>query len=627
MTSDFEPGEENLYHSVYQDGDDVKSLSLSLHEDTVEHDATSSEISFESYWTGESDDEADLNERNTASDAPGKGENKEVEADELPFFEGDIPAIFGLLEPQPSVAVTWKPDASFSYLDDDSFSYCSYPGDSEDGESDIPPLQNKHLARYEDQLGGSTPSLSLAVTHTGSSPGNTTHDKNPIAISAPLAAIDATINTLLASVNNPSTRVTEQALLAQLKNDLDDALREVLERDTKIVDMVAELKEIDTIFVNMRKLCMVQKKMLGEKLQMVHQAEAQEGDARASPVVTATGVQTDGGRSQADPPPGDQEVDYVSQLEAQIVALEARLRDSVVQQADLQAALGHASDENLRLEAAYVERATRSSEDLRVLQIAKDKLAEENRRLEAAFEERDAEAAKLKEVVRVLQAEKDKLAEAKSLLLTQTGAKISQLDKETVGLTEKNEALRKERDTAKGALEEERKRRRDLKAALSDASRASSDMEKTLDFLNAEVEKREKEKETLQKQLEAFRNDAENKTKTIATLKADGERKDKEISTVKGRDAASRSDVEKMKATINELNRHKQLREMVHESLRADMQQRDLQLAEAKKNVSATQGQLEEVKKKAGTLQARLTEEQKKASTLQAQQDTANATI
>ncbi|KAL0565414.1 hypothetical protein V5O48_016608 [Marasmius crinis-equi] len=564
MSSDLQAGDETLYHSMYQDGDDVNSLSLSLDEDAVERDASSNDISFESYWTGVSDEQEERHH--------GQGKHLDFKADGLPLLGEDIPSFFGLPGSQLSVSTTLIFEIHH-IEDDDSFSSCNPYSNNEDDDNDLAHPGCENPQRYQDSsftlghysivdehqfaahvdasVAQTVPNEEIVDIHSQLAIVNTKLDELlAAAATAPLLATTASANervqTLESQLASTQKLLTSEKLWnSKLELELGDALREVSERDAKIAMMEAA-------------------------------------------------VQTDGDGK------GD------GQEEQRVLALEAELRDLITEKHRLEAAFEVRDAEATRLvEIVHALRAGRKAQNSvlqRISQRAKDVdgLTEKNlslekqcRNLEVALEDGNrvsSEMEKLKadverteKEISVLKAQSRRDVEAErtkmNTLSFQKTGKITQLQIEVDSLKEKKTSLEREVDTSEKTREEGLARCRELEAELLEARQAKEEMV------------------------------------------TEAEKKDQEITTLKRRDAASRSDVQKMKKTIEGLYRHKQLREMVHESLRTDMQQRDLQLAEAKRNVGILRGQLEEAKKGC-SLQA-----QKKASTLEAKQDTANAII
>ncbi|KAL0064493.1 hypothetical protein AAF712_008550 [Marasmius tenuissimus] len=468
--------DDTMYHSVYRDDEDVQSLSFFVIQDRpVDQDNASSDNSFESSWTGISDDE-DI-EAETSSPSEGN-----LSAGDLPLKEGEIRAI---------------PDKVDAEEDNSHCSCGSQAGGDE--EKDHGGVEFLELVLALDDL----PDVQHTEAIVGPEPLEA-EPANLTSISTSLAALDAKIDAILSSITPPTQAQPDpriktlekqldsvQGLLANQKNfvselelELGDALRDVEERDNaikehnntisvmnddqrereaQIQDMESKLAKANELLANEEK----KRKDVEEKLKKgchaKRKSDARDGGVQASLVKSSTDVQAQAGAG----------------VDVSNVSAEA-MREHETQ---------------LGLKDARIDELEHHLEEVKAdLQASHDGMD----RLRVKLEAQDAEADALEEQMRALETENELLRHKKDLLENE----VTQLE---------------------GLLDHAVKRRDDLGAESREHRQATLGCRKEVEQLKSALEMKSEGITTLRKQASSLQNVFQQQEITIAELTQNAE--------------------------------------------------------------------------------------------------------
>ncbi|KAJ8090597.1 hypothetical protein PM082_018154 [Marasmius tenuissimus] len=481
--------DDTMYHSVYRDDEDVQSLSFSVIQDCpVDQDNASSDNSFESSWTGISDDE-DI-ETETSSPSEGK-----LSAGDLPLKEGEIRAI---------------PDKVDAEEDNSHCSCGSQAGGDE--EKDHGGVEFLGLVLALDDLPD--------VQHTEAIVGPEPLEDEPAnltSISTSLAALDAKIDAILSSITPPTQAQPDpriktlekqldsvQGLLANQKNfvselelELGDALRDVEERDNaikehnntisimnddqrereaQIQDMESKLAKANELLANEEK----KRKDVEEKLKKgchaKRKSDARDGGVQVSLVKSSTDVQAQAGAGV--------DVSNVSAVSDEYSLLSVKYKEAMREH-----------ETQLGLKDARIDELEHHLEEVKAdLQASHDGMD----RLRAKFEAQDAEADALEEQMRALETENELLRH-------------------------KTDSLENEVTQLEGLLDHAVKRRDDLGAESREHRQATLGCRKEVEQLKSALEMKSEGITTLRKQASSFQNVFQQQEITIAELTQNAE--------------------------------------------------------------------------------------------------------
>ncbi|KAJ8089281.1 hypothetical protein AAF712_010749 [Marasmius tenuissimus] len=484
-----------MYHSVYGDDEDVQSLSFSVIQDRpIDQDNASSDISFESSWTGISDDE-DI-KAETGSPSEGK-----LSTGDLPSKEEEIRAI---------------PD-EVDVEEDDSYCSCGSQagGDEEKDHGGVEFLE---------------PVLALDdlpdVQHTEAIVGPEPLEDEPAnlaSISTSLAALDAKIDAILSSITPPTQAQPDprikalekqldsvQGLLANEKNfvsklelELGDALRDVEERDNAIKEhndtistmnndqreREAQIQDMELKLAKANELLTAEEKKrnnVEEKLKKgchaKRKSDARDGGVQVAPVKSSAGVPAQAG-AVVDVFNYSAASDEYSLLSVQY---DEAMREHVTQ---------------LGLKDARIDELEHHLEEVKAdLEASRDGMD----RLRTKFEAQDAEADTLEEQICALETDNESLRHKKDSL--------------------ENEVMRLE-----GLLDHAVKRRDDIEAESREHRQATLGCRKEVEQLKSALETKSEGITTLRKQASSLQNVIQQQEATIAELTQNAE--DRKVET------------------------------------------------------------------------------------------------
>ncbi|KAK1228585.1 hypothetical protein PQX77_008372 [Marasmius sp. AFHP31] len=482
--------DDTMYHSVYGDEEDVKSLSFSvIHDGPVDQDNASSDISFESSWTGMSDEEDIKGE--TSSPSQGK-----LSTGGLPSREEEIRAI---------------PD-EVDVEEDGSYCSCGSQGGSDEEE--------------EHDEGDELLEPVLALDDLSDIQGREPLNDEPAnlpSISTSLAALDAKIDAILSSITppmqaQPDPRIKtlesqlddaqrrlakEKDFVSKLEIELGDTLRDVKERDNTIkehndtisamrdnqCEQEARIQDVESKLAEANELLTAEegkrKEVEGKLKKGCHakrKSDARDGGVQVASVTSSAGVQAQAGAGV--------DVSNVPAISDGHSLLSVKYEEAL-REHETQLGLKDARIDELErhLEEAKTCRPDLEASHAILLREAHDEMD----RLRATFKDRNAEADALEEQLRALETE--------------------------YGLSrDRKDSLEKEVTRLKGLLELAVKRRDDLEVESREHRQATLGCRKEVEQLKSALEMKSAGIITLREEASSLQNKIRQQEVTIAEL-------------------------------------------------------------------------------------------------------------